>query len=230
MHSGFAEWLFETALNNINIFRDFMDAFKTFIALLALVNPLGVLPMFISLTQGHTKAEKQKTIRSASLTVVAVVAVCVLMGEKIILFFGISTASLQVAGGLLILLMSLNMLNGQMGGTRTTAEEQDEAESKSTLGVVPLGLPLLTGPGAISTVIVYANKAHGAMDYAILIGCGFVLAALVWVTLQLADPINRLMGRSGINIATRIMGLLVAAVAVEFIVEGLKTMLPALGR
>lgn len=205
-----------------------MDPLKTFIALLALINPLGVLPMFISLTQGHTPAENQRTIRAASLTVVAVVSVCALLGEQIISFFGISTASLQVAGGLLILLMSLSMLNAQMGGARTTAEEQSEAENKATLGVVPLGIPLLTGPGAISTVIVLANKAHGTRDYAIIIGCGVVLAALVWVTLQLAQPINRIMGRSGINIATRIMGLLVAAVAVEFIVEGLKTMLPAL--
>jgi multiple antibiotic resistance protein len=206
-----------------------MDALKTFIALLALINPLGVLPMFISLTQGHTAKEKQRTIRTAALTVIAVVTVCALLGEQIIAFFGISTASLQVAGGLLILLMSLSMLNAQMGGARTTVEEQDEAENKATLGVVPLGIPLLTGPGAISTVIVYANKAHGAQDYAVIIGCGVVLAALVWLTLQLAQPINRIMGRSGINIATRIMGLLVAAVAVEFIVEGLKTMLPALG-
>ncbi|MGL4768032.1 MAG: MarC family protein [Formosimonas sp.] len=206
-----------------------MDAFKTFIALLALVNPLGVLPMFISLTQGHTAAENQRTIRAASLTVVTVVTICALLGEQIIGFFGISIASLQVAGGLLILLMSLSMLNAQMGGARTTAEEQDEAEHKSTLGVVPLGIPLLTGPGAISTVIVYANKAHGVRDYVVILGCGVVLAVLVWVTLQLAEPINRVMGRSGINIATRIMGLLVAAVAVEFIVEGLKAMLPALG-
>lgn len=206
-----------------------MDIFKTFIALLALINPLGVLPMFISLTQGHTRQEKQHTIRTASLTVIAVISTCALLGEQIIKFFGISTASLQVAGGLLILLMSLSMLNAQMGGARTTAEEQDEAEHKSTLGVVPLGIPLLTGPGAISTVIVYADKARGAADYAVIIGCGVVLAALVWLTLQLAEPINRVMGRSGINIATRIMGLLVAAVAVEFIVEGLRTMLPALG-
>ncbi len=206
-----------------------MDPFKTFIALLALVNPLGVLPMFISLTQGHTRKEKQRTIRAAAFTVIAVISICVLLGEQIIEFFGISTASLQVAGGLLILLMSLSMLNAQMGGARTTAEEQDEAEHKSTLGVVPLGIPLLTGPGAISTVIVYADKARGAADYAVIICCGIVLAALVWLTLQLAEPINRVMGRSGINIATRIMGLLVAAVAVEFIVEGLRTMLPALG-
>lgn len=205
-----------------------MDAFKTFIALLALINPLGVLPLFISLTHGHSAAEKQHTIRVVSLTVISVVSVCALFGEQIIAFFGISTASLQVAGGLLILLMSLSMLNAQMGGSRTTEEEKSEAESKRTLGVVPLGIPLLTGPGAISTVIVYADKAQNIVDYLIIIGCGVVLAVLVWGTLQLAEPINRIMGRSGINIATRIMGLLVAAVAVEFIVEGLKVMLPSL--
>ena len=205
-----------------------MDAFKIFIALIALVNPLGVLPMFISLTQDFTPAQKQRAIRTAAFTVVAVISTCALLGEQIIKFFGISTASLQVAGGLLILLMSLSMLNAQPSGAKTTAEERDETEHKDTIGVVPLGIPLLTGPGAMSTVIVLAGKSHHASDYVALIGSGVVIAALVWLTLQMAQPIARFMGRTGINIATRIMGLLVAAVAVEFIVEGLKTMLPAL--
>ena len=205
-----------------------MDAFKIFIALIALVNPLGVLPMFISLTQDFTPAQKQRAIRTAAFTVALVIGMCALLGEQIIKFFGISTASLQVAGGLLILLMSLSMLNAQPSGAKTTAEERDEAEHKDTIGVVPLGIPLLTGPGAMSTVIVLAGKSHHASDYVALIGSGVVIAALVWLTLQMAQPIARFMGRTGINIATRIMGLLVAAVAVEFIVEGLKTMLPAL--
>ena len=205
-----------------------MDAFKIFIALIALVNPLGVLPMFISLTQDFTPVQKQRAIRTAALTVVAVISTCALLGEQIIKFFGISTASLQVSGGLLILLMSLSMLNAQPSGAKTTAEERDEAEHKDTIGVVPLGIPLLTGPGAMSTVIVLAGKSNHVSDYVALIGSGVVIAALVWLTLQMAQPIARFMGRTGINIATRIMGLLVAAVAVEFIVEGLKTMLPAL--
>ena len=205
-----------------------MGAFKIFIALIALVNPLGVLPMFISLTQDFTPAQKQRAIRTAALTVVAVISTCALLGEQIIKFFGISTASLQVADGLLILLMSLSMLNAQPSGAKTTAEERDEAEHKDTIGVVPLGIPLLTGPGAMSTVIVLAGKSNHVSDYIALIGSGVVIAALVWLTLQMAQPIARFMGRTGINIATRIMGLLVAAVAVEFIVEGLKTMLPAL--
>lgn len=205
-----------------------MDAFKIFIALIALVNPLGVLPMFISLTQDFTPAQKQRAIRTAAFTVVAVISTCALLGEQIIKFFGISTASLQVADGLLILLMSLSMLNAQPSGAKTTAEERDEAEHKDTIGVVPLGIPLLTGPGAMSTVIVLAGKSNHVSDYVALIGSGVVIAALVWLTLQMAQPIARFMGRTGINIATRIMGLLVAAVAVEFIVEGLKTMLPAL--
>ena len=205
-----------------------MDAFKIFIALIALVNPLGVLPMFISLTQDFTPAQKQRAIRTAAFTVVAVISTCALLGEQIIKFFGISTASLQVADGLLILLMSLSMLNAQPSGAKTTAEERDEAEHKDTIGVVPLGIPLLTGPGAMSTVIVLEGNSNHVSDYIALIGSGVVIAALVWLTLQMAQPIARFMGRTGINIATRIMGLLVAAVAVEFIVEGLKTMLPAL--
>ena len=205
-----------------------MDYLKVFVALIALVNPLGVLPMFISLTHDFTKAQKKNAIRAASLTVVAVIVVCALLGEHIIKFFGISTASLQVSGGLLILLMALNMLNAQPGGARTTMEERDEAEHKHTIGVVPLGIPLLTGPGAMSTVIVMAHNAKKPMDYAAIIGSGVVIAILVWLTLQMAQPIARTLGRTGINIATRIMGLLVAAVAVEFIVDGLTAMIPAL--
>ena len=205
-----------------------MDYLKVFIALIALVNPLGILPMFISLTHDFTKVQKKNAIRAASLTVVAVIVVCALLGEHIIKFFGISTASLQVSGGLLILLMALNMLNAQPGGARTTLEERDEAEHKHTIGVVPLGIPLLTGPGAMSTVIVMAHNAKKPMDYAAIIGSGVVIAILVWLTLQMAQPIARTLGRTGINIATRIMGLLVAAVAVEFIVDGLTAMIPAL--
>ena len=207
-----------------------MDYLKVFVALIALVNPLGVLPMFISLTRDFTEAQRQNAIRTAALTVVTVIVVCALLGEHIIRFFGISTASLQVSGGLLILLMALNMLNAQPGGARTTLEERDEAEHKETIGVVPLGIPLLTGPGAMSTVIVMAHNAKRPMDYAVIIGSGVVIAALVWMTLQMAQPIARTMGRIGINIATRIMGLLVAAVAVEFVVDGLTTMIPALAK
>ena len=205
-----------------------MESLKVFIALIALINPLGVLPMFISLTHDFSAQQKQRAIRTAALTVVAVVAVSALLGENIIRFFGISTASLQVSGGLLILLMALNMLNAQPGGTKTTVEERDEAEHKDAIGVVPLGIPLLTGPGAMSTVIVMAHNAKKPMDYAAIIGSGVVIAMLVWLTLQMAQPIARTLGRTGINIATRIMGLLVAAVAVEFIVDGLTAMIPAL--
>ncbi len=205
-----------------------MDSLKVFVALIALINPLGVLPMFISLTHDFSAQQKQRAIRTAALTVVAVVAVSALLGENIIRFFGISTASLQVSGGLLILLMALNMLNAQPGGTKTTVEERHEAEHKDAIGVVPLGIPLLTGPGAMSTVIVMAHNAKKPMDYAAIIGSGVVIAMLVWLTLQMAQPIARTLGRTGINIATRIMGLLVAAVAVEFIVDGLTAMIPAL--
>ena len=205
-----------------------MDSLKVFVALIALINPLGVLPMFISLTQDFSAVQKQRAIRTAAFTVVAVVAISALLGENIIRFFGISTASLQVSGGLLILLMALNMLNAQPGGTKTTVEERDEAEHKDAIGVVPLGIPLLTGPGAMSTVIVMAHNAKKPMDYAAIIGSGVVIAILVWLTLQMAQPIARTLGRTGINIATRIMGLLVAAVAVVFIVDGLTAMIPAL--
>ena len=203
---------------------------KTFVALLAIVNPLGVVPFFISLTSNYTAEERARTIRTAAFSVAVVIAVCALAGEPVMRFFGISVPALQVGGGIIMLLMAINMLNAQMGGARATAEEAIEAEAKASIAVVPLAIPLLTGPGTISTVIVYAGKARVWSDFAALIGSGVAIGLLVYLLLRLAQPISRLLGRTGINIATRILGLMLAALAVEFMADGLTDLLPGLGR
>ena len=205
-----------------------MDFLKSFIALLALINPVGAIPFFLSLTGSQSAGEKNRTIRVASISVFCVIAVSALFGERIIHFFGISIGSLEVGGGIVMLLMAINMLNAQMGNARSTPEERDEAEAKNSVAVVPLAIPLLTGPGTISTVIVYANKSHRWYEMLELILGGAVMGAIVFGALQLAEPIARWIGRTGINVGTRLMGLMLAALAVEFIIDGLKTLLPAL--
>jgi len=205
-----------------------MDLFKSFISLLALINPVGAIPFFLSLTQQQSSIEKRNTIRVASISVFCVIAVTALLGQQIIEFFGISVASFEVGGGIIMLLMALNMLNAQVGNARSTPEERMEAEEKNNVAVVPLAIPLLTGPGSISTVIVYSANSHHWYDRLGLIVIGAVIAARCFGALNLAEPIARWVGRTGINIGTRLMGLMLAALAVEFIVDGLKALLPNL--
>jgi multiple antibiotic resistance protein len=205
-----------------------MDLLKSFISLLALINPVGAVPFFLSLTSAHSEAERRHTIRIASVSVFCVIAVTTMLGQQIISFFGISVGSLEVGGGIIMLLMAINMLNAQIGHTRSTPEERDEAESKNSIAVVPLAIPLLTGPGSISTVIVYAAGARHWYDRIGLVAIGAVLAVICFWSLRLAEPIARWVGQTGINIGTRLMGLMLSALAVEFIVDGLKALLPNL--
>ncbi|MCA8434265.1 MarC family protein [Burkholderia seminalis] len=205
-----------------------MDLLKSFISLLALINPVGAVPFFLSLTAQQTDGERRRTIRIASVSVFCVMTVTALLGQQIINFFGISVGSLEVGGGIIMLLMAINMLNAQIGNTRSTPEERHEAELKDNIAVVPLAIPLLTGPGSISTVIIYAANAHHWYEQAGLVAIGAALAFLCFVAMRLAEPIANWIGRTGINIATRLMGLMLSALAVEFIVNGLRALLPAL--
>ena len=205
-----------------------MDSFKTFISLLALVNPLGAIPFFISFTATNTRHERQKIIRMASITVALVIALTTLLGQQVINFFGISVNSFQVGGGIIMLLMAISMINAQPGGTKTTPEEAVEGELKENIAVVPLAIPLLTGPGTISTVIIYSDKATTVWQMTSLVISGIVIALLTFVALSAADPISRVLGRTGINVATRLMGLMLAALGVELIIDGLTALLPVL--
>ncbi|AWU98466.1 NAAT family transporter [Burkholderia sp. MS455] len=205
-----------------------MDLLKSFISLLALINPIGAVPFFLSLTAQQTDIERRRTIRIASVSVFCVMTVTTLLGQQIIDFFGISVGSLEVGGGIIMLLMAINMLNAQIGNTRSTPEERHEAELKDNIAVVPLAIPLLTGPGSISTVIIYAANSRHWYERAGLVAIGAVLALLCFVAMRLAEPIANWIGRTGINIATRLMGLMLSALAVEFIVNGLRALLPAL--
>lgn len=205
-----------------------MDLTKSFFSLLALINPIGAIPFFISLTESQTDEEKRRRIKTASVSVALVIGISALLGEQIIGFFGFSVGSLQVGGGIIMIMIALNMLNAQTSRTKATPEEEDEAGVRASIAVVPLAIPLLTGPGSISTVIVYAGKTQHWYELLFLAGVGVLIALVVWIVLRAAEPIARVIGRTGINVGTRLMGLILAALAVEFIVDGLKTLLPVL--
>ena len=198
--------------------------FKPLVTLLAIVNPLAIVPFFIHYTQGFTREQRQRTIWIASFSCFVVIAASALLGLQILDFFGISLASFQVGGGMLLLTSALSMLNAQPAEAKSNAQEIDDAARRSSVGasiaVVPLTIPLLTGPGTVSTVIIYADQ--GTRTVLMLLGAGLVMGVVVWFAFNLAGPISRLAGRTGLNIMTRLMGLVLAALAVEFIAAGIR--------
>jgi multiple antibiotic resistance protein len=207
-----------------------MDLYKPLIALLAIVNPIGVIPFFIHFTGGFTRQQRQRTARVAAMTAFIVIAVSALAGLKIIEFFGISLASFQVGGGLLLLMSSLQMLSAQPAEARKDdlAEGGDKADAGASIAIVPLTIPLLTGPATISTMVIYAEKTKHWWEIAILVGYGVVIALAIWIAFALAGRIARVVGRTGINVMTRLMGLLLAALAVEVMSDGLVKLFPVL--
>lgn len=207
-----------------------MDILKPLIALLAIVNPIGVLPFYIHFTQGFSRGQRQRTIRVASLSAFIVIAVSALAGLRIIEFFGISLASFQVGGGMLLLISSLQMLNAQPAESRSSdlVEGSDKADAGDSIAIVPLTIPLLTGPATISTVVIYAEKTRHWWEIAVLVGYGVVIGLAVWISFALAGRIARVLGKTGINVMTRLMGLVLAALAVEVMSEGLIKLFPVL--
>ena len=208
--------------------------FKPLITLLAVVNPLACVPFFIHFTQGFNKAQRQRTILVSSFTTFVVIAISALLGLQILAFFGISLASFQVGGGMLLLSSALSMLNAQPAEARANADEVHDAEARATVGasiaVVPLAIPLLTGPATMSTVVIYADKAKSLLQLGSLVGYGVVIAMATALCFAMAAPIARVMGKTGINVMTRLMGLILAALAVEVMADGLHKLFPVLAQ
>jgi len=200
-----------------------MDIFKPLIALVAMVNPIGVIPFFIAFTQEFDGAQRQQTIRVAAFTCFCVIALSALFGLKLIEFFGISIASFQVGGGALLLINSLQMLNA-----KTPEGGSVDSGASTHIAVVPLAIPLLTGPATISTMVIYAQKSQTWWQQGVLVAYGAVIAGVVFLCFSAAGRIARALGPTGINIMTRLMGLILAALAVELLVSGLMDLFPIL--
>ena len=206
--------------------------FKPLVTLLAIVNPLAIVPFFIHYTQDFTRAQRRRTVLVASFSAFVVIATSALLGIGILEFFGISLASFQVGGGMLLLTSALNMLNAQPAEAKPHTHELQDGAEKAAMGasiaVVPLTIPLLTGPATISTVVIYAEKASSFLQMAALVLYGVVIALATAVCFALAQPIARVLGKTGINVMTRLMGLILAALAVEVMADGLHKLFPIL--
>jgi multiple antibiotic resistance protein len=208
--------------------------FKPLITLLAIVNPLAIVPFFIHYTQGFPREQRRRTIWISSFSAFAVIATSALLGLQILEFFSISLASFQVGGGMLLLISAMNMLNAQPAEAKPSTHELEDGAEKAAMGasiaVVPLTIPLLTGPATMSTVVIYADKAKTFWQHAALVGYGAVIGLATALCFALAGPIARVLGKTGINVMTRLMGLILAALAVEVMTDGLHKLFPVLGR
>ena len=207
---------------------------KPLVTLLAIVNPLAIVPFFIHYTQGFSREQRRNTIWVSSFSAFVVIAVSALAGLHILEFFGISLASFQVGGSLLLLTSALNMLNAQPAEAKTNTHEMEDGAEKAARGasiaVVPLTIPLLTGPASMSTVVIYAEKAKTFFQLSTLVGYGVVIGLATALCFALAEPIARVLGKTGINVMTRLMGLILAALSVEVMSDGLIKLFPLLGR
>jgi multiple antibiotic resistance protein len=197
------------------------------VTLTAVLDPFLAVPIFLAVTASRSVRSRVVLVRMVAVTVFAVLAAAALLGETILELIGASLAAFRVGGGLVLLLMALAMLNAQIGRVRQTEEETAELEAGEAAGVVPLAVPLLAGPGAISTTIIAAQKGGGAHLAAILV-CIALVSLLSWVVLRAANAIGDRLGTTGLNLATRLLGLLLAAFAIQTMAEGLRELFPGL--
>jgi multiple antibiotic resistance protein len=203
------------------------EYFRFTVTLLAVLDPFLAVPIFLSVTASRDPASRRHLANAVTVTVFAVLASAAIFGEGLLKLIGASIPAFQVGGGLVLLLMALAMLNAEAGKMRHTRDEVEELESGQRFGVVPLAVPLLAGPGAIGTTII-AAQAGGTAHVGALVGCIAIVALVQWIVLRLADAVGSRMGTTGLNIATRLLGLLLAAIAIEMMAIGLKELLPGL--
>lgn len=207
---------------------EYSEYAKMLLGLVAIVNPLGALPIFLSLTSDMDEAKRRSVSNVVVYSVLIILMLVLVIGQWILNFFGITISSFRVAGGLLILLMAISMMHARTSGAKRTREEAEESSKKGSIAVVPLATPLLAGPGAISTIILYAEKSSDLLHYLMMAGVIAGTSCVLFIAFKSLPYFSRYISQTGINIFTRIMGLILASMAIEFIAHGLKVIFPVL--
>jgi multiple antibiotic resistance protein len=203
-----------TALFHADVF------FKFLAALLALLNPLYAIPVFLSLTQGYSPAERNRTASIASATVATTGVIATLIGEEVLSVFGIDIPSFRIAGGIIILGIALAMLKAEAPAAGDAKAASEGRARQGSIAVVPLAIPLTLGPGTIATVIVFAHQLDDGSELVTLVPVVLGASLLIWLGLRFAGPIAATLGDTVISVITRIMAIILAAVAVEMVVTG----------
>lgn len=196
-----------------------------FTSLVAIINPLSATPMYLALTEGYTPERRGQTLRSAMLTAFLVLVVFALLGGYIFQVFGITLDAFRIAGGIIFFGIGTDMLQAKRSRVKTTEAEEEEGKSKEAVGITPLGIPLIAGPGGITTVMVLMTQADTPVRVAVIFVSVVVVLAISYLVLSAAPRILRFFGQTGLNVMTRIMGLLVTVIGVQFIIDGARPIL-----
>lgn len=194
--------------------------------MLAITNPIGNLAIFISLVSGRSLKEKKKTAINAAFAIFIILVIIVWAGTYVLSFFGISPAAFETAGAIIILLLGLSMLHGHddkvgHSSMHHSEEEQKSARKKDSVAVVPLAIPLVAGPGAITTIIIHTHALHSLMDKVVVSGICAILSIILFVCFYFSNIISKIVGVNGIKIATRIMGIVLSAIAIQMLSGGI---------
>jgi multiple antibiotic resistance protein len=197
--------------------------------ILTVVNPLGALPPFLVMTAEDSLPHRRRCAFRATLVSGGTLAVCALVGTAIFAFYGITMPALKISGGILILLLSIDMLNARQSRAKSTQEEQDEGVQREDIAIFPLGIPLLTGPASIVSVFMLMDKTEGSLSRqaSVFFAIGITMI-FTYIILSQAHHISRLIGRIGLNVFSRLMGLILASIAIEFMLDGIRQALPGL--
>ncbi len=202
---------------------------RLFTALIVIVDPFMAVPILLSLTFDLTARERNDIVRVAAITVAAVLLISAFAGETLLGWMGTSLGSFRVGGGIVLFLMALAMLQAEVGNVRATTQETRKDVNRSSVAIVPLAIPLLAGPGAISTVIIGMHRSQQPYHWAGVVLVVLAVCFTLWLVMRLAEPIARALGDTGLNILNRVFGLILAAIAVEVIANGLRQLFPLLG-
>ncbi|HLT79137.1 MAG TPA: MarC family protein [Ferrovibrio sp.] len=208
---------------------DIVEYVRFAATLFFILDPFAAIPLFLMLTNGRSRAYRAATARTAALAVFAGLVVASFSGDFILRLIGASLPAFQVGGSIVLLLMALSMLNARLSPQQQTPEEEAEATDRDAVGVVPIAMPLLVGPGAISATIIHMERGGTLLHKSVSVGVLALICLSVWLILKAAERIGRRLGQTGLNILNRIFGLLLAALAVQIFANGLKGLFPALG-
>ncbi|WP_456367807.1 neutral amino acid NAAT transporter SnatA [Thermococcus sp.] len=194
--------------------------------LFAITNPIGAVPVFLSVTSNLSWLERRKIASKTSLAVVATLLSFALIGKEIFRFFGSSTDAFAIAGGILLFKMAIEMLSGKLSSVKISTEEteevSDEAVTLEEVAIIPLAIPLLSGPGSITTVMLYMARSATLLERLAVIVSILLIGGTVWLTLCSANRIKSRLGSVGIKVMTRMMGLILTSMAVQMVINGIK--------
>lgn len=208
---------------------------KIILSLIVLVNPFSALSIFLELTQGYTSRERRRTAQITALSVFIIMTVFIFSGNWILKILSISTGSFQVGGGILVFLIAVSMMNSGSNPAKPKIGTQEHDEitvqprpNMGAVAIVPLAMPLIIGPGGISTVIIHASAARHMNDLLAILAAGAVISVICYLSLLAAAKVSRWLGETGLTVLNRIMGMLLAAVAVEIVIAGIRSLFPQL--